>query len=176
MKTTSSTNRMSICCRSSTDLFSRWSRRSRSTSETRRMEPDARLIMKLAGLDQRRLVQTLMWIRFGSALPPAARYCGIESLAIRSAFESAYKEHPPRRRWERLYETAGELKKWEVVEGKKPLGAARASCAAMERASGTIERYRDFHLQLYLRCSASRMADPVPEGAGTGASITRSGP
>jgi hypothetical protein len=82
-------------------------------------------------------------------------YLGIESLAYPIRFRNLrIKELPAKERWESLYETAGDFKKWEVVEGKatwEPLGAILRSDGTGHL--GTIERYRDFHLQLYLRCS-----------------------
>ena len=82
-------------------------------------------------------------------------YLGIESLAYPIRFRNLrIKELPAKERWESLYETAADFKKWEVVEGKatwEPLGAILRSDGTGHL--GTIERYRDFHLQLYLRCS-----------------------
>jgi len=82
-------------------------------------------------------------------------YLGIESLSYPIRFRNLrIKELPAKEQWENLYETAADFAKWEPVEGK----AKWETLGPVLRGDGlghlgTIQRYRDFHLQLYLRCS-----------------------
>src|SRR5262245_18020685 len=82
-------------------------------------------------------------------------YLGIESLAYPIRFRNLrIKELPDKERWENLYESAEDIKKWEPVEGKatwEPLGEVLRADGLGHL--GTIQRYRDFNLQLYIRAS-----------------------
>lgn len=82
-------------------------------------------------------------------------YLGLESLAYPIRFRNLrIKELPSKDRWETLYEAPADLAKWEPVEGKsswETLGPVLRGDGLGDL--GTVKRYQDFHLQLYLRPS-----------------------
>lgn len=62
------------------------------------------------------------------------------------------RELPPRESWEALYEGPGDLSKWFISEGR-PRFEPRGETLRGEGLGhlATREKYRDFHLQLYVR-------------------------
>ena len=80
-------------------------------------------------------------------------YLGLESLAYPIRFRNLrIKALPGKEQWQALYEKPEDIAKWEVVEGKarwETLGSVLRSDGLGHL--GTIERYRDFELHMYIR-------------------------
>jgi len=102
-------------------------------------------------------------------------YLGIESLSYPIRFRNLrIKELSAKDHWEGLYETAADIRKWEPVEGKatwETLGPILRSDGLGHL--GTIQRYRDFHLQLYLRCSRFSNGGILFRGEAAGGKLGR---
>jgi hypothetical protein len=80
-------------------------------------------------------------------------YLGLESLSYPIRFRNLrIKELPSKENWEVLYEGAEDFTKWKVYEGKphfEALGPILRSDGTGH--AGTLEKYRDFELHLYMR-------------------------
>ncbi|MEN6603577.1 MAG: DUF1080 domain-containing protein [Bryobacteraceae bacterium] len=80
-------------------------------------------------------------------------YLGIESLSYPIRFRNLrFKELPSKEKWEILYEKPEDFAKWRITDGK-PKFEALGGVIRGDGAGhlGTIEKYRDFELHLYLR-------------------------
>jgi hypothetical protein len=80
-------------------------------------------------------------------------YLGIESLSYPIRFRNLrIQELPSKEKWETLYAGPADLAKWGITDGKpkfEALGGVLRGDGAGHL--GTIEKYRDFELHLYMR-------------------------
>jgi len=80
-------------------------------------------------------------------------YLGVESLSYPIRFRNLrIKELPAKEKWEILYEKPEDFAKWRITDGK-PKFEALGSVMRGDGAGhlGTIEKYRDFELHMYMR-------------------------
>src|SRR4030095_11846943 len=80
-------------------------------------------------------------------------YLGLESLSYPIRFRNLrMRELPSKVAWTPLYESPQDFAKWQISEGKprfEPLGAVLHSDGLGHLA--TLEKFRDFELQMYVR-------------------------
>lgn len=82
-----------------------------------------------------------------------AGYLGFESLSYPIRFRNLrVRELPSKVTWTPLYETADDFAKWRVLNGKPLFQALGGILHADEDGHfGTLEHFRDFELQMYVR-------------------------
>lgn len=84
-------------------------------------------------------------------------YLGLSALGYPIRFRNLrLRELPAKEKWECLYETPEDLEKWFVSESNSRAPARFEPIGGVLRGDGlghlaTKEKYRDFHLQLYIR-------------------------
>lgn len=80
-------------------------------------------------------------------------YLGLQSLSYPIRFRNLrIKELPSKEKWEILYEKPDDFAKWRITDGKPKFEALGGVIRGDGSGHlGTIEKYRDFELHLYLR-------------------------
>ena len=97
-------------------------------------------------------------------------YLGLESLSYPIRFRNLrIKELPSTVSWTALYEAPADLSKWKISEGK-PQFSGLGNVLHSEGLGhlGTVEKYRDFELQMYVRHSLHHNGGVLFRGEGTG--------
>jgi hypothetical protein len=97
-------------------------------------------------------------------------YLGIESLSYPIRFRNLrIRELPSKVTWQDLYVTADDFFKWRITEGK-PKYEALGEVLRGDGLGylGTVDKYKDFALQMYIRASKWSNGGIIFRGAGPG--------